>query len=184
MRLHYAADFVFLRAVWLRTQRAAVPSRRATTLATHVPILATQLLIYYIFASQHFAFRISQKETRILMPIRFRLSILMPIQIRILSQVLHLLENQNFSCLFTAVHPVCIVNSFSSLSETKIHILDSTVPYVEIFLKKVYSTVVLLYIWLKWIRIRIRQNDADLTGTGYTTLTETNIKRTLAGAKP
>jgi hypothetical protein len=31
----YVAYFVFLRDVWIRTQRAAVASRRATNLATH-----------------------------------------------------------------------------------------------------------------------------------------------------
>jgi hypothetical protein len=30
------AHFVFLRDVWIRTQRAAVTSRRATNLATHL----------------------------------------------------------------------------------------------------------------------------------------------------
>ncbi len=38
----YVAHFVFLRDVWIRTQRAAVASRRATNLATHLP-LATHL---------------------------------------------------------------------------------------------------------------------------------------------
>jgi hypothetical protein len=34
----YVAHFVFLRDVWIRTQKAAVASRRATTnLATHHP---------------------------------------------------------------------------------------------------------------------------------------------------
>ncbi len=33
----YFAHFVFLRDIWIRTQRAAVASRRATTLPTHVP---------------------------------------------------------------------------------------------------------------------------------------------------
>ncbi len=32
----YVAHFVFLRDVWMRTQRAAVASRRATNLATHL----------------------------------------------------------------------------------------------------------------------------------------------------
>ncbi len=31
------ANIVFLRDVWIRTQRAAVASRRATNLATHLP---------------------------------------------------------------------------------------------------------------------------------------------------
>ncbi len=39
----YVAHFVFLRDVWIRAQRAAVASRRATNLATHFPILATHL---------------------------------------------------------------------------------------------------------------------------------------------
>ncbi len=33
----YVAHFVFLRDVWIRTQRAAAASRRATNLATHLP---------------------------------------------------------------------------------------------------------------------------------------------------
>jgi hypothetical protein len=33
----YVAHFVFLRDVWIRTLRAAVASRRATNLATHLP---------------------------------------------------------------------------------------------------------------------------------------------------
>ncbi len=33
--LAYVALFVFLRDFWIRTQRAAVASRRATNLATH-----------------------------------------------------------------------------------------------------------------------------------------------------
>jgi hypothetical protein len=32
----YVAHFVFLRDVWIRTQRAALASRRATNLATHL----------------------------------------------------------------------------------------------------------------------------------------------------
>jgi hypothetical protein len=43
---HSSADvahFVFLRDVWIRTQRAAIASRRATNLATHFPNLATHL---------------------------------------------------------------------------------------------------------------------------------------------
>ncbi len=33
----YVTHFVFFRVVWIRTQRAAVASRRATNLATHLP---------------------------------------------------------------------------------------------------------------------------------------------------
>jgi hypothetical protein len=33
----YVAHFVLLRDVWIRTQRAAVASRRATNLDTHLP---------------------------------------------------------------------------------------------------------------------------------------------------
>jgi hypothetical protein len=33
----YVAYFVFLRDVWIRTQRAAIASRHAINLATHVP---------------------------------------------------------------------------------------------------------------------------------------------------
>jgi hypothetical protein len=39
----YVAHFVFLGDVWIRTQRAAVASRCATNLATHLPNLATLL---------------------------------------------------------------------------------------------------------------------------------------------
>jgi hypothetical protein len=39
----FVAHFVFLRNVWIRTQRAAVASRRVTNLATHLPNLATHL---------------------------------------------------------------------------------------------------------------------------------------------
>jgi len=34
---NYVSHFVFLRDVWIRTQRATVASRRATNLATHLP---------------------------------------------------------------------------------------------------------------------------------------------------
>jgi hypothetical protein len=30
------------------------------------------------------------------------------------------------------------------------------------------KSIVYLYLWLKWIQIRIRQNDADPTGSGST----------------
>jgi hypothetical protein len=43
--LIYVAHFVFLRDVWIGTQRAAVGSRRATNLATHLP-----KFIYLIFS--------------------------------------------------------------------------------------------------------------------------------------
>jgi hypothetical protein len=39
----YVAHLVFLRDVWIRTQIAAVASRRATNLATHLLNLATHL---------------------------------------------------------------------------------------------------------------------------------------------
>ncbi len=35
--LAYVVLFVFLRDVWIRTQRAAIASRCATNLATHLP---------------------------------------------------------------------------------------------------------------------------------------------------
>jgi hypothetical protein len=37
------AHFVFLRDVWIRTQRVAAASRRAANLATNLPYLATHL---------------------------------------------------------------------------------------------------------------------------------------------
>ncbi len=39
----YVAHFVFLRDVWIRTQRAAVASRRATNLALHNPYICLSL---------------------------------------------------------------------------------------------------------------------------------------------
>ncbi len=39
----YVSHFVFLRDVWIRTQRASVASRRATNLASLLPDLATHL---------------------------------------------------------------------------------------------------------------------------------------------
>jgi hypothetical protein len=41
--------FLFLRDVWIRTQRAAVASRRATNLATHFPSLLTLYALYKSF---------------------------------------------------------------------------------------------------------------------------------------
>jgi hypothetical protein len=38
----YVAHFVFLRKVWIRTLSAAVSSRRATNLTTHIPDLAKE----------------------------------------------------------------------------------------------------------------------------------------------
>ncbi len=48
----YVAHFVFLRDVWIRTQRAAVASRRATNLANHLP------KIYFWFQKLNFKTRI------------------------------------------------------------------------------------------------------------------------------
>jgi hypothetical protein len=39
----YVAPFIFLRDVWIRTQRDAVASRRASNLATHLPNFNTTL---------------------------------------------------------------------------------------------------------------------------------------------
>ncbi len=39
----YVARFLFFKNVWIRTPRAAVASRRATNLASHLPGLATHL---------------------------------------------------------------------------------------------------------------------------------------------
>jgi hypothetical protein len=39
----YVAHYVFLRGVWIRTQRTTVASRRAINLATHLPYLVTHL---------------------------------------------------------------------------------------------------------------------------------------------
>jgi hypothetical protein len=41
----YVAHLVFFRDVWIRTQKAAAASRRATNLTTHLPDLATHLPI-------------------------------------------------------------------------------------------------------------------------------------------
>jgi hypothetical protein len=41
----YVAHFVFLRDVWIRTQRAAISIMRATNIASHLPKLATHLHI-------------------------------------------------------------------------------------------------------------------------------------------
>jgi hypothetical protein len=41
--LRLGRPFCIFRDVWIRIQRAAVASRRATNLATHLPNLATQL---------------------------------------------------------------------------------------------------------------------------------------------
>jgi hypothetical protein len=38
----YVVHFLFLRDVWIRTQRGAVASRRANNLAIHLPNLATR----------------------------------------------------------------------------------------------------------------------------------------------
>jgi hypothetical protein len=46
----YGAHFVFLRNVWIQTQRSAVASRCATNLvATHLPYLATHLPMLYSY---------------------------------------------------------------------------------------------------------------------------------------
>jgi hypothetical protein len=39
MKSTYVAHFVFLRDVWVRTQRAAVSRMRATKLATYLPMI-------------------------------------------------------------------------------------------------------------------------------------------------
>jgi hypothetical protein len=39
----YVAHFIFVRDVWIRSQRAAIASRRATNLATHLPNIANHL---------------------------------------------------------------------------------------------------------------------------------------------
>jgi hypothetical protein len=79
-----------------------------------------------------------------LMPIRIRLSILMQnqIQIRILSQVLHLLENQNF---FTFKHSTtsrfhCLF-FFVSVTRVKIVIFRILQRYIEIFVEKYCSAL-------------------------------------------
>ncbi len=52
----YVADFIFLRDVWIRTQRAAVASSRAIPtlnpyLATHIPNLATHFPVVILPAT-------------------------------------------------------------------------------------------------------------------------------------
>ncbi len=44
----YVAPFVFLRDVWVRTQRDVVASRRASNLATHLPKLAPISLLSHL----------------------------------------------------------------------------------------------------------------------------------------
>jgi hypothetical protein len=89
----------------------------------------------------------------------------MPIQIRIriqtLPQDLHMLDSRNICCLLllTGV-PVYIVLFFSS-AVIVFKIFDSILNFSG-------KSVVSLYICWKWIRIR--QNDADPTGSGSTTL--------------
>ncbi len=48
--------------------------------------------------------------------------------------------------------------------------------YFEIYRS---TGIVYFYIWLKWKRIRIRQNDADQTGSGYRTLVSAVCLRSL-----
>jgi hypothetical protein len=47
MLIAYVAYCVFLRDVWIRTQRAAVTSRGATNLATHLPSIFTQIYVLH-----------------------------------------------------------------------------------------------------------------------------------------
>ncbi len=49
----YVAHFVSLIDVWIRTQRAAVPSRRATSPTTHLPIWE-KLFLIWVFLTQFF----------------------------------------------------------------------------------------------------------------------------------
>jgi hypothetical protein len=90
------------------------------------------------------------------MPIQTRLSNLMPIQIRlrirILPQVLHMLANPQKIFSFTqssaSIH--CLVFLVSVIGVIFLNNLDMS---FEVFWKK-YSLA--LYIWLKWIRIKLR----------------------------
>ncbi len=139
-RLLYVADFVFLRAVRLRTQRAAVASRRATTLAIHLPILATHLPNILHFSVTTLAnFLMLSKKTPILMPIRIRLFILMPIQVQI-----RILPSFKSDFFFTFIH--CSTSSSHCLlfflqchrvTGVKIFIFRKVVRCTEILSKKV-----------------------------------------------
>jgi hypothetical protein len=83
------------------------------------------------------------------MPIRIRLSILMPVRIRILTQVLHKIENQKVC--FLLLRYLYLSHQCQSCH---FNILGSTSKFLE----KV----------LKWIRVR--QKDSDLNGSGFTIL--------------
>jgi hypothetical protein len=78
--------------------------------------------------------------------------------IRILTQVLHSLENNFFFYIFF-IHSIaslhCFIFLVSFIGVIILNILDRN------FLEK---STALLYIWLKWIWIQICQNDADPTG--------------------
>jgi hypothetical protein len=74
------------------------------------------------------------------MPIRIRLSILMPIQVRIYTKVLHSLEKREIFWLFFSAMPAYIV--YLSHQCRRCHILDSKLKLLE-------KSVVYLYIWLK-----------------------------------
>ncbi len=116
----------------------------------------------------------------VLMPIRIRMSILMPFRIRIgiktvsilmriLPRVLHLLENQNFLLLVTAL-PV-----YNLSHQCQVLYLYNILK----FCGKNLSTFSFAWNWYLFgsacpipIRIQILQNDADPTrsGSGSTTL--------------
>ncbi len=44
----YVARFIFLRDIWIRTQRAAIANRRATNIATHLPGYILALFIKWV----------------------------------------------------------------------------------------------------------------------------------------
>ncbi len=62
-------------------------------------------------------------------------------------------SDANFRCFYLS-HQCKMCQSFQYFGK-----------HIEIFSKK-YNLGTYLYIWLKWIQIRIRQNDTDSTGSG------------------
>ncbi len=61
--LAYVAHFAFLRDVWIRTQRAAVARRRATSLATHLTKLKGHQIEVFVSSALSAMFRSSTVGT-------------------------------------------------------------------------------------------------------------------------